>query len=104
MPRLEKRRLWGHLTAAVQYLKGTYKQKGNNFLHGVDIGRIRGNGLKQKEVRFTLALRFYSPRTAAQRAVVPHPWWCSRQGWMGPGQPERVGTTSPWQGLGLGEL
>jgi len=35
-----------------------------------------------------------------REAVVPHPWRCSRAGWMGPGQPELVGG-SPAHGTGL---
>ena len=29
---------------------------------------------------------------------VPHPWRCSRLGWMGPGQPDVVGGTQPTAG------
>ena len=42
---LEKRRLWGDLTAAFQYLKGAYKQKGERLFTRVDDDRTRGNGL-----------------------------------------------------------
>ena len=51
---LEKRRLQGDLTAAFQYLKGAYKQKGNQLFERVDNCRTRGNGLKLKEGRFRL--------------------------------------------------
>ena len=30
---LEKRRLWGELTVAFQYLKGIFKHEGNQLLH-----------------------------------------------------------------------
>ena len=40
---LEKRRLWGDLIVAVQYLKGAYKQEGNQLFERVDNCRRRGN-------------------------------------------------------------
>jgi len=43
---LEKRRLQCDLIAAFQYLKGTYKQEGNQLFTRVDNGRTRGNGFK----------------------------------------------------------
>ena len=33
---LQKRRLWGDLTAAFQYLKGAYKQEGNQLCERVE--------------------------------------------------------------------
>ena len=43
---LEKRRLWGDLTAAFQYLKGAYKQEGEWLFMRVDRDRTRGNGFE----------------------------------------------------------
>jgi len=46
---LEKRRLWGDLIAAFQYLKGPYKQEGSHLFERVDSSRTRGNGFELKE-------------------------------------------------------
>ena len=43
---LEKKRLQGDLIAAFQYLKGAYKQEGNQLFERVDNCRMRGNGFK----------------------------------------------------------
>jgi len=60
---LEKRRLWGNLIAAFQYLKGTYKKDGGKLLGKAYCDRTRGNGFKLKKGRFRLDIRkkfFYS--------------------------------------------
>lgn len=54
---LEKRRLQGDLTAAFQYLKGTYKQEGSQHFEKIDNSRTRGNGFKLREGRFRLDVR-----------------------------------------------
>ena len=54
---LEKRRLWGDLIAAFQYLKGAYKQEGSQLLARVDNGRTWGNGFKLEEGRFRFGIR-----------------------------------------------
>ena len=54
---LEKRRLWGDLIEAFQYLKGAYKQEGSQIFTSVDNGKTRGNSFKLREGRFTLDIR-----------------------------------------------
>ena len=45
---MEKRVLWEYLIAAFQYMKGAYKQKGNQLFTWSDSDRTRWNGLKLK--------------------------------------------------------
>ena len=54
---LEKRRLWGHVIAAFQYLKGAYRKAGEGLFTRACSDRTRGNGFKLKEGRFRLAIR-----------------------------------------------
>ncbi|KAK4816684.1 hypothetical protein QYF61_019920 [Mycteria americana] len=54
---LEKRRLWGDLIAAFQYLKRAYKQAGEGLFTRACSDRTRGNGFKLKEGRVRLDIR-----------------------------------------------
>ena len=54
---LEKRRLWGDLFVAFQYLKGVYSKDGDKPLSRACSDRTRGNGFKLREGRFTVDIR-----------------------------------------------
>jgi len=49
---LWKRRLWGHLTAAFQYLKGACKKDGDRLFTKACYSRTKRNGFKPKKGRF----------------------------------------------------
>jgi len=56
---LEKRRLWGDLIAAFQYLKGAYRKDGENLFSRAYCNRTRSksNSFKLREGRFRLDIR-----------------------------------------------
>ena len=54
---LEKRRLWGDLTAAFQYLKGGYRKDGEGLFIRECSDRMRSKCFKLKEGRFRLGAR-----------------------------------------------
>ena len=54
---LEKRRLWGDLVEAFQYLKGDYRKAGEGLFMGAYNDRMRKNGFKLEKYRFRLDIR-----------------------------------------------
>jgi len=64
--RLEKRLLRGDLTAAFQYLKGSYKKDGENIFSNNCCDRTRSHSFKLREGRFRLDVRkkFFTMRVA----------------------------------------
>ncbi|KGL96072.1 hypothetical protein N301_03025, partial [Charadrius vociferus] len=54
---LEKRRLWGDVIAAFQYLKGAYRRAGEGLFTRAYSNRMRGNGFKLVKGRFRLNIR-----------------------------------------------
>jgi len=61
---LEKRRLWGDLAVAFQYLKEIHKHEENQLFAWVDSARTRRNGFKLKEGRTRLNIigKFFTER------------------------------------------
>ena len=61
---LKKRRLWGDVIAAFQYLNGAYKKDVEGFFTQTVNDRRRGNSFKLKERRFRLDVRrkFFTQR------------------------------------------
>ena len=75
---LEKRRLWGDLIVAFQYLKGLYKQEGERLFTSMNSDRTRGNGFKIRQGIFRLDIR----KKFFTQTVVTHGTGCPRRLWM----------------------
>jgi len=70
---LEKRRLRGDLIAAFQYLKGAYRQNGDNLFSKACCDRARSKGFKLQEGKFRLDTKnkFFATRVVTHWKGLP---------------------------------
>jgi len=109
---LEKRRLWGDLVEALQYLNRAYRKYGDNLFSRVCCSRTRSNGFKLREDRFRLDIRkkFFTMRVAKHwnrlpRELVEAPG--NIQGQVGQGSEQRglvEDVPAPCRVVGLDDL
>ena len=71
---LGKRKLWGNLIVAFQYLKRAYRKDGVGTFIRICSDRTRGNGFKLEEGRFRLNIRkkSFTVRVVRNWNKVPH--------------------------------
>ena len=90
---LEKRKLWGHLTAAFQCLRELASRSGTDYLHSSTVTGQRGmtlSFLKAGTSRLDFRQKFFAQRvvrpwhSCPEKLWMPHSWRHSRPGWMGP--------------------
>jgi len=70
---LEKRRLWGHLIAVFQCVKGAYREDGENLFSKASCDRTSSNGFKLEEGRFRLDVKkqFFTTRVVKHWKRLP---------------------------------
>ena len=80
---MEKRRLRRELISDFQYLKEAYRKAGEEHFIRAFNNRMRRNGFKREESRFSLDIRKKLFTGCPEKLWMPPPWRYSRSGRMG---------------------